>query len=303
MPTLTSRKPTPFAPDAAAATRARGARLRLVLAGLGLLAAGPPPPAAEAAVSRPGGAGHALLFHDTFATIRDFADMPSTKLTFEAWISTTDECHPGTVLSYAVRPGDDDPRADRIRAFNNFVIWDVDNIVACHDFQFLTRVPDPSKISCRAQFVDVKDGTTASFVTKEGEWHHLAVTWDATKNGETKIYKDGLLVAQAQTGKTAPIPPGGTLFLGAEQDCFGGCTDAHQAFYGYMDEVRLWKSVRSQQAIQEHMRNGDQVRAPAAPALVGPLAPPPAPALTEGLTSAPPDAGRGGREPGGLLEV
>lgn len=27
--------------------------------------------------------------------------------------------------------------------------------------------------------------------------------------------------------------------LGGEQDCYGGCTDSMQAFYGLMDEVML----------------------------------------------------------------
>ena len=38
------------------------------------------------------------------------------------------------------------------------------------------------------------------------------------------------------------------------QDCFGGCTDPSQGFYGAMDEVRLWKVVRSQDDIIKHMR-------------------------------------------------
>jgi hypothetical protein len=40
-----------------------------------------------------------------------------------------------------------------------------------------------------------------------------------------QIYWDGLLVASALTGKTKPLQPGGALMLGAEQDCYGGCTD------------------------------------------------------------------------------
>ena len=31
--------------------------------------------------------------------------------------------------------------------------------------------------------------------------------------------------------------------LGGEQDCYGGCTDAGQAFYGLMDEVRSRQEV------------------------------------------------------------
>jgi hypothetical protein len=38
------------------------------------------------------------------------------------------------------------------------------------------------------------------------------------------------------------------------QDCFGGCTDPSQGFYGSMDEVRIWKVVRSQDQIIKHMR-------------------------------------------------
>lgn len=40
-----------------------------------------------------------------------------------------------------------------------------------------------------------------------------------------QIYWDGLLIASATTGQTRPLQPGGALMLGAEQDCYGGCTD------------------------------------------------------------------------------
>ena len=43
--------------------------------------------------------------------------------------------------------------------------------------------------------------------------------------------------AQAKSGKTAPLQSGGAFMLGGEQDCYGGCTDSGQAFYGLMDEV------------------------------------------------------------------
>lgn len=71
----------------------------------------------------------------------------------------------------------------------------------------------------------------------------------------TKIYKDGLLMSEAETGKTQPLPKGGALMLGAEQDCYGGCTDRGQGFYGYMDEVKIWKTARSQQDILHYMRS------------------------------------------------
>lgn len=45
----------------------------------------------------------------------------------------------------------------------------------------------------------------------------------------SQIYWDGLLVASAATGQTRPLQPGGALMLGAEQDCYGGCTDRRVA--------------------------------------------------------------------------
>lgn len=43
-----------------------------------------------------------------------------------------------------------------------------------------------------------------------------------------QIYWDGLLMATAVTRKTSPLQPGGALMLGAEQDCYGGCTDRRE---------------------------------------------------------------------------
>ena len=48
---------------------------------------------------------------------------------------------------------------------------------------------------------------------------------------------------QVSSGKTTPMQAGGALMLGGEQDCYGGCTDASQAFYGLMDEVCAVVSV------------------------------------------------------------
>lgn len=42
---------------------------------------------------------------------------------------------------------------------------------------------------------------------------------------------------QAKTEKTAPLESDGAFMLGNEQDCYGGCTDDTQAYYGLMDEV------------------------------------------------------------------
>jgi hypothetical protein len=115
--------------------------------------------------------------------------------------------------------------------------------------------PDPRNESCHAAYTAVSGRPeTASFVERDGRWHHLAVTWSADANGLTEVFFDGLRVASAVTGRTKPLEPGGAFMLGGEQDCFGGCTDATQGFYGLMDEVRIWKVVRSQDDLLRSMR-------------------------------------------------
>eukprot|EP00983_Pelagomonas_calceolata_P133074 1161929-Pelagomonas_calceolata.AAC.10 len=38
------------------------------------------------------------------------------------------------------------------------------------------------------------------------------------------------------------------------RDCFGGCTDPNQGFHGKMDEVRIWRTARTQSEILSTMR-------------------------------------------------
>jgi Pentaxin family len=47
------------------------------------------------------------------------------------------------------------------------------------------------------------------------------------------------LVGQAKTNKKNPIKSGGAMMLGSEQDCYGGCTEEDQSFFGLMDEVSV----------------------------------------------------------------
>lgn len=56
---------------------------------------------------------------------------------------------------------------------------------------------------------------------------------------------------QATTEKTNPLESDGAFMLGNEQDCYGGCTDSTQAFYGLMDEVT---SIRTRTSAQERCR-------------------------------------------------
>jgi hypothetical protein len=75
-----------------------------------------------------------------------------------------------------------------------------------------------------------------------------------------------LQVWQVTRSKGKSMKSGGTLVLGREQDCLGGCFDSMagstgkvdhnlyreygpQDFFGVMYEMRIWKSVRTQQQI------------------------------------------------------
>eukprot|EP00210_Caulerpa_lentillifera_P004747 g4531.t1 len=144
------------------------------------------------------------------------------------------------------------------RASNHFAIFDVSNVLACHDFHYLDLDPEFVRRSCRSYFNITEDDlnpTTGTLVDREGTWQHLAVTWSQENRGETIIYIDGVIVGRAVTGRDNPIQAGGVLMLGGEQDCYDGCTDPGQSFYGLMDEVRIWKVVRTQSEILRYMRS------------------------------------------------
>lgn len=91
------------------------------------------------------------------------------------------------------------------------------NLLACHDFQFIELVPDPANESCHASFRNASAGgsdTTASYVERDGSWHHLAVTWSTQDDGLTHIYWDGMLGACAMMpNKTKPRDLNESLFL------------------------------------------------------------------------------------------
>jgi len=217
----------------------------------------------EAGPALPGRAGYALVFHDNIILKEDFKDFPTTEMTFEAWISTTDFCHPGAIMSYALKTESNDI-GEITRAANHFVIFDVKNVIACHDFEFIDIIPDYMRLSCHGHYnrsTTDFDPVTGELVDREGKWHHLAVTWNSQNNGETVIYIDGSVVGRAFTGRTNEIESGGAFMLGGEQDCYGGCTDPKQGFYGLMDEVRIWNIVRSQDEIMRTMRTtGDDLQ-------------------------------------------
>lgn len=66
-----------------------------------------------------------------------------------------------------------------------------------------------------------------------------------------------------ERSKGKRIPSGGTLVIGREQDCLGGCFESdagasgnivefgwrRQDFFGLIDELRIWRAVRTREEI------------------------------------------------------
>ncbi|KAL0039599.1 hypothetical protein WJX77_003012 [Trebouxia sp. C0004] len=107
----------------------------------------------------------------------------------------------------------------------------------------------------------------AGFGSTDGQWHHIAVTWESS-TGIATLYLDGRKAWSTVRAQGMRIPSGGTLVVGREQDCMGGCFDSArgaagdvqqryqleygaQDFTGVVDELRIWKTVRSREQIQQ----------------------------------------------------
>ena len=51
----------------------------------------------------------------------------------------------------------------------------------------------------------------------------------------------------------------GAFMLGNEQDCYGGCTDSTQAFYGLMDEVSIFPRTKPCSVTAIYISKGNEV--------------------------------------------
>ena len=54
-------------------------------------------------------------------------------------------------MSYALK-SDSEDIAELTRAANHFVIFDVKNVIACHDFEFIDVIPDFLHMSCHGHY-------------------------------------------------------------------------------------------------------------------------------------------------------
>ena len=91
----------------------------------------------------------------------------------------------------------------------------------------------------------------------DGNWHHIVVTRD-NSSGEMEILVDGetdvkanKVTAGNELPKGALVVPNDGLYLGADQDCVGGCWDPSQQFKGLIDDLWVFDRVLSTEEINE----------------------------------------------------
>jgi subtilisin-like proprotein convertase family protein len=156
----------------------------------------------------------ALMFDgiDDHVVVTPSFTVPLTAATVSFWMRSEDPAASGTLFSYAG---------------------------PIMDYAFLITNPGNFEIHCGS------DVTTTGITADDGEWHHIAVTWDSS-DGQVELYKDGDVSFTDTLTACTVISPGGSLVLGKDQN-------RNSFFHGALDEVRIWNVARTPAQIQDDM--------------------------------------------------
>jgi len=168
---------------------------------------------------------------DDRVRINPVGAFPTTALTVEFWIKTEDDLN-AVPVSYAAGSGVD---------ANIFTIEGVD-------------IP---RIWINGTFTA---DSTASF--NDGEWHHIAVTWDGdcagSADGKVRLYQNGALNFTSDPIQcNTSLNSTGSLVFGQDQDSLDGTFQAIQACNCTMDEIRIWDEALDAEAIAESANLGE----------------------------------------------
>jgi len=91
---------------------------------------------------------------------------------------------------------------------------------------------------------------TTGIALQDSRWHHLAVTWQSA-GGLVEVFLDGELAFEDQGFQAGYVlTGGGTLVLGQQQMCPGGCFGEEPGFRGVIDELLIWDHARGVGQIQ-----------------------------------------------------
>lgn len=147
-----------------------------------------------------------------------YEGFPSDAFTVELWMRTSAE-NPGTIFSYAASD----------TAHNSVVLYNYTSL----------------------EVYVAGQATQSGVMLNDGRWHQVATTWQSS-TGDVRVFVDGVSMFGATLAQGATLPSGGTLVLGQEQDCLGGCFELSQQFHGELDEVALFDRALTPDEIATH---------------------------------------------------
>ncbi|MEZ6057924.1 MAG: tandem-95 repeat protein [Planctomycetaceae bacterium] len=113
---------------------------------------------------------------------------------------------------------------------------------AAEDFEFKVFLNTSDTLTLYVGGNSVTAGV-ATPQLRDGEPHHIAVSWDNT-NGDVAFYVDGEFLSSANVSAGHAIDTNGTLIVGQGQATFPQWTHT-QAARGTFYDVRIWDEVRS----------------------------------------------------------
>lgn len=156
-----------------------------------------------------------------YFSISGLSDFPTTAITTEFWIKTTDTTD--GIISY-----------DQGATANEWLIYDSSNI----------------KI-----YRGAGGFVTTNIAVNDGRWHHVAVTWSSA-TGLVELYKDGVRVYYASLVPGTSITSNGSLVIGNDQDGEMAGLDPNQAFAGEIDELKIYNTVLDAETIAKNYLQG-----------------------------------------------
>ncbi len=93
-----------------------------------------------------------------------------------------------------------------------------------------------------------RSGGGAAVPLEQGQWQHLALCWEA-ETGGLSLYIDGEELFAGELARGVRVPPGGRLLIGQDANPLWDEANPGMSFVGDIAEVRIWRYVRTGEAI------------------------------------------------------
>ncbi len=169
-----------------------------------------------------GGAQEYLGTVNDYSIRNPFSGWPTTEMTIEIWIKTTDTNSSG-IISYAVGSG----------SLANHFLFDTPSN--------LRIVIDDTAISSGVSIAD-------------GSFHHIVVKWRSA-DGLLILYVDSIVVLTTTLKQGFTFTDGGSLVLGQDQDTVGGGFEPETSLDAILDDFRISNNFRSADYITTSFNN------------------------------------------------